>query len=86
MSKGPIILFISKGAKYLITEIDEFKRVAHELSRRRFKIEVVDISKNPEMAEKYKIEALPTLMIKNQRFVGRPSYQKIIEIFRSIEF
>lgn len=36
-------------------------------------LEVVDIEDNPDLAEKYNIEALPTLIIGGKRFIGVPT-------------
>ena len=36
-------------------------------------LKVIDIEENPELAEKYNIEALPTLIVSGKRFVGTPT-------------
>lgn len=78
-----ILLFIKKDATYFSTDIENFKKIISALGKiRPSKIEVIDIVDHPEMAEKYKIEALPTLIINERRYIGKPSPTKAIEIFR----
>ncbi len=36
-------------------------------------LEVVDIADNPELAEQYNIEALPTLIVGSRRYIGAPT-------------
>jgi protein-disulfide isomerase len=35
------------------------------------------------MAEKYKVDALPTMIIGDKRFIGQPSTEKIMQIIKS---
>ncbi len=37
------------------------------------KLEVIDIAEHPELAEEYNIEALPTLIVGDKRFIGNPT-------------
>ncbi len=36
-------------------------------------VKVIDIAEHPDLAEKYNIEALPTLIVGGKRFIGTPS-------------
>lgn len=78
-----IILFISKNSSYFSTNIDDFREIVSVLGKLSpFNVEVVDVSEQPELAEKYRIDALPTLIIANVKYVGKPSAEKAIEIFK----
>jgi len=71
-----IILFISRESA-----VYSYVRRQVELACERAGgavLEVVDIAERPEMAEQYNIEALPTLIIDDKRFVGSPT-QEILE-------
>ena len=77
-----ILLFISKGSVYFSTDIKSFKKIITVLGKNgALDIDVIDIAKNPEMAEKYRIEALPTLIIGDKKYIGKPSAEKAVEIF-----
>lgn len=84
MKKESVMLFISKGANYLMADQESFKEILKEMSRNELNIKVIDTCKEPHLAEKYKIEALPTLVINNKKYIGQPSPRKVIEIFRNI--
>lgn len=36
-------------------------------------VKVIDIAEHPDLAEKYNIEALPTLIVGSKRFIGTPT-------------
>jgi hypothetical protein len=77
-----IILFISKDAEYFSADKSEFKKIVQSLMQiSPFEVQVIDVLEHPEMAEKYKIAALPTLIINDHYYVGKPSAKKAIEIF-----
>ncbi|MFA6604352.1 MAG: circadian clock KaiB family protein [Patescibacteria group bacterium] len=40
-------------------------------------LEIIDIAEHPELAEQYNIEALPTLIIGDKRFVGQPTSETL---------
>lgn len=64
-----ILLFISKeSATYHYTRKQVETACAGVSGRSQVK--VIDIAEQPEMAEKYNIEALPTVVIGNRRYVG----------------
>ncbi|MEY4744414.1 MAG: Thioredoxin domain [Candidatus Parcubacteria bacterium] len=70
-----ILLFISKeSATY------HFTKRQVELSCQRAlgagkapAVKVIDIAEHPDLAEKYNIEALPTLIVGSKRFIGTPT-------------
>lgn len=76
-----ILLFIARDSIYFSTNIDDFKKIVNALGKLgTFEVEIIDASKNPELAEKYKIDALPTIIINDKRYVGKPHPEKILEI------
>lgn len=82
-TKNKILLFIDKNANYFQTNLDNFRDIVLALGKiKPFAIEVVDIEEKPELASKYKIKALPTLIIGKMRYIGEPTAEKAIEIFR----
>jgi len=82
--KTKILLFISKESIYFQTTMEEFKKLMKALEAvQPFESEVVDVGENPDMAEQYKIDALPTMIIGDKRFIGQPSTEKIMEIIKS---
>ncbi|HCS79298.1 TPA: hypothetical protein DIV55_06200 [Patescibacteria group bacterium] len=79
-----VILFISKNSIYTEITLREFKTVILELEKSQpFKAEIIDINERPDLAEKYKIEATPTLIIGNKRFIGEPKAEDILRIVQS---
>jgi protein-disulfide isomerase len=79
-----ILLFISKSSIYFHSTMEEFQKLLKTLEEvQPFTAEIIDINENPEMAEKYRIDALPTVIIGDKRFIGQPSTEKILEIIKS---
>ena len=75
MSTQKIILFISR-------ESAVYHFVRHQVEaafdqvfglKHKAMLEVVDIADHPELAEEYNIEALPTLIVGDKRFIGNPT-------------
>lgn len=78
-----ILLFTKKNLIYFATGIDEFKRIVVSLSSLQpYEIQVIDVEKNPELAETYHIDALPTLIINNKKYIGKPDAEMAIKIFK----
>jgi len=81
-----IILFISKSSIYFQVTMEEFQKVLKELEAiQPFTSDIIDVSEHPEKAEEYKIDALPTLIIGDQRFIGQPKAEDIIKLIRDSE-
>ena len=79
MEETIVLLFVSNNSIYYQSSLDEFKLILSKLEEiQPFKSEVIDVLKNPEKADEYKIDAIPTLIIGNKRFIGKPSAEKII--------
>ena len=75
MKRLDILLFISReSATYHFT-----RRQVEDACTNAFgeswhvNLKMIDIEENPELAEKYNIEALPTLIVSGKRFVGTPT-------------
>jgi protein-disulfide isomerase len=84
MEKTKILLFISKSSLYFQTTMTEFQKLMKTLEEvQPFTSEIIDVNAHPEMAEKYKVDALPTMIIGDKRFIGQPSTEKIMEIIES---
>jgi protein-disulfide isomerase len=82
-SKKTALLFVSELSIYFQATLSEFKKIITELqSNQPFETRIIDVEKEPEMAEKYKIDALPTLVIGEKRFVGRPKADIILNLIR----
>jgi protein-disulfide isomerase len=80
-NKTKILLFISKESIYFQVTMDEFKKLMKAMeSIQPFESEIIDVSENPDKAEQYKIDALPTMIIGDKRFIGQPKADKIMEI------
>lgn len=80
--KKKILLFILKNTDYFSVDVDDFSKIINALAKiSPFEVEVIDTEEHPELAEKYKIDALPTLIIGNRRYVGKPDAKRAIEIF-----
>lgn len=83
-NKTKILLFISKSSIYFQTTMEEFQKLLKTLEEiQPFTSEIIDVNKNPEMAEKYKIDALPTMIIGNKRFIGQPKAEEVMKIIKS---
>jgi hypothetical protein len=72
MNDNRILLFISRESA-----VYDFIRRQVELAcssaGRSVDIEVIDIAEKPELAEEHNIEALPTFIVGQRRFIGTPS-------------
>ena len=63
--------------------MEEFQKLLKALEQvQPFESEVIDVMENPDMAEKYKVDALPTLIIGDKRFIGQPKAENIMKIIR----
>lgn len=79
-----IFLFISKSSLYFQTTLAEFQKLMKALEEvQPFTSEIIDVNEHPEMAEQYKVDALPTMIIGDKRFIGQPSTEKIMEIIKN---
>ena len=77
-----ILLFISKNSVYFSADITSFKKILAAMEKLApYEVETIDVSEHPELAEKYKVEALPTLIVNEKKYLGAPTSQKAIEIF-----
>jgi thioredoxin-like negative regulator of GroEL len=78
-----IILFISKLSIYFQSTMAVFKEVVEELEDHQpFEVRVIDVEEEPEVAEEYKVDAIPLLIIGDKRFVGNPDKKKILSIVK----
>jgi hypothetical protein len=78
-----ILLFVSRNSLYFQTTMEEFKHLLTLLQELQpFTHEVIDVSESPERAEKYKIDALPTLIIGSKRFIGQAKADEIVKMLR----
>jgi protein-disulfide isomerase len=69
-----ILLFISReSATYQFTKRQVEMACDQALGASAPAIKVIDIADNPDLAEKYNIEALPTLIVGDKRYIGAPS-------------
>lgn len=75
MSNESILLFISKeSATYHFTRRQVELACEQALGPANApKIKVIDIAEHPELAEEHNIEALPTLIVGNKRYIGTPT-------------
>ena len=75
MKRLDILLFISReSATYHFTRSQVESACTHVFGESwHVNLKVIDIEEHPELAEKYNIEALPTLIISGKRFVGTPT-------------
>jgi len=61
--------------------MDEFQKLLGALEKMQpFESEIIDVNETPEKAEEYKIDALPTLIIGDKRFVGQPKADEILKL------
>ena len=79
-----VMLFISKNSLYTEITLKEFRNVLEELEKSQpFQAEIIDVNEKPDIAEKFKIEAVPTLIIGNKRFIGEPKAEDILKIVQA---
>lgn len=73
--ESTILLFISKeSATYHFTRRQVELACEQALGAKNAPaVRVIDIAEHPELAEKYNIEALPTLIVGAKRYIGAPS-------------
>jgi len=77
-----ILLFISKESIYFKVTMEEFQTLLKELEiLQPFNAEVIDVNEKPDMAEKYKVDALPTIIIGDKRFIGQPKAEDMLAGF-----
>jgi protein-disulfide isomerase len=85
-NKTKILLFVSKGSVYFQATMEEFQKLLKLLEEvQPFESEIIDVNEKPDMAEQYKVDALPTMIIGDKRFIGQPSTEKIMGILKSDE-
>jgi protein-disulfide isomerase len=75
-----VLLFVSKNSLYFQATVDEFAKIIEVLQQGGpYKSEVIDVMEHPELAEEYKVDALPTLIIGDTRFIGKPEADQVLE-------
>jgi protein-disulfide isomerase len=83
MKNEKILLFVSKSSMYFQTTLEEFQKLIRALEEvQPFVSEIIDVTEQPELAEKYKVDALPTMIIGDKRFIGQPDTEKVVEIMK----
>ena len=76
-----VLLFTSKNSPYFQVSIDELRKIMEALEHiQPFTSQIIDVNENPELAEKYKVDAVPTIIIGDKRFIGRPDATDILKI------
>jgi protein-disulfide isomerase len=76
-----IVLFISKESIYFKVTMEEFQTLLAELEKLQpFTSEIIDVNESPEKAEEYKVDALPTIIIGDKRFIGKPKSKDIVNL------
>lgn len=79
-----ILLFISKTSIYFQITMEEFQKLLKALEGiQPFTADIIDVNEKPELAEQYKVDALPTIIIGDKRFIGQPKADDILKIVRS---
>lgn len=75
MKRLDILLFISReSATYHFTRRHVEDACANAFGESwHVNLKIIDIEEHPELAERYNIEALPTLIVNGKRFVGTPT-------------
>jgi hypothetical protein len=79
-----IMLFVSSNSYYYATTIENFQKMVDSLGQigEKFKVEIIDVHKDPEMAEKYNILVEPTLIIGEKYFVGRFKDERVAKYMK----
>jgi len=76
-----ILLFISRSSIYFQVTMQEFQKLLQTLEALQpFTHEVIDVTEDPDKAEEYKVDALPTLIIGDKRFIGQPKAEDILKL------
>lgn len=76
---------MSKQSLYFHQSMEEFHKVLENLHVSPMSIEVIDVSEEPEKAEEYRVDALPTLCIGKMRFVGIPHVGAVLSMLSGEE-
>ena len=64
--------------------MEEFQKLLIALEQLQpFTHQVIDVSEDPDKAEEYKVDALPTLIIGDKRFIEQPKAETIIKMIKS---
>jgi anionic cell wall polymer biosynthesis LytR-Cps2A-Psr (LCP) family protein len=79
-----IMLFVSSNSYYYSTTIENFQKLVDSLGQigAKFKVEIIDVQKDPETAEKYNILVEPTLIIGDKYFVGRFEDERVAKYMK----
>jgi len=79
MNTESILFFVSKNSIYFESSLKIFRELEEILEKRGgYIFKVIDVIENPEQAEEYKVNEIPTLIIANKRFIGALNLEKII--------
>jgi hypothetical protein len=79
-----IMLFVSSNSYYYATTIENFQKLVDSLGQigKKFKVDIVDVHRDPEMAEKYNVLVEPTLIIGKKYFIGRFEDDRVAEYMK----
>jgi thioredoxin-like negative regulator of GroEL len=81
--KKQAVLFVSELSVYFQATLSEFQKIVKAMEAiQPYESRVIDVEKEPDLAEQYKIDAIPTLIIGKRRFIGRPKAETVIDLIR----
>lgn len=79
------LLFVSRDSAtfhYVKRQVEAACDLAFGPGHQR--VRVIDVADHPDLAEKYNIEALPTVIIGNRRFIGVPTAESLAAFLGSL--
>jgi hypothetical protein len=73
-----VLLFVSRESAIFQSAMEEFQKLIKVLEGAQpFTSRIIDVFEETEMADEYHIDATPTLVIGDKRFIGIPDAEKI---------
>ena len=75
-----VVLFKSDTCAFCPRAEEVVREIINEFGTGIFKLNIINVSENPEAAEEYGIFALPTVMISGQSITGIPEPEMLMKM------
>ncbi len=78
--KIKILFFKSDHCAFCPAALERVKSTIQQFGENAIELEIIDVEKDPDMAQKYGVLALPTIIIGDKSVAGVPDTEKLLSM------
>ncbi len=78
--KIKILFFKSDHCAFCPAALERVRRTIQQFGEDAIELEIIDVEKDPDMAQKYGVLALPTIIIGDKSVAGVPDTEKLLSM------